>query len=132
MYLGTDFAEFASGPIESFPVMHAVAPAYVNSMQQPQAQVHAVTSVQYVPPAVPSADWVQETPAARGQVVEVDHLMLGSFPTPASTGGATGVLTATELQHPQAQPYVPVAQHVSAVAQHVPEAQGISRNDARV
>jgi hypothetical protein len=115
--------------------MHAVAPAYVNSMQQPQAQVHAVTSAQYVPPAVPSAqymppayyaaDGVHGTSAARGQVVEVGQLMLGSFPAPASTGGATGVLTAASSQHPQAQAHVPVAQHV-------PETQGISRNDARV
>ena len=105
--------------------MHAVAPAYVNSMQQPQAQVHAVTSAQYVPPAYYAADGVQGTSAARGQVVEVGQLMLGSFPAPASTGGATGVLTATASQHPQPQPHVPVAQHV-------PETQGISRNDARV
>ena len=71
-------------------MLHAVAPAYVNSMQQPQAQVHAVTSAQYVPPPVPSAqymapayyaaDGVQATPGARGQVergqvVQVGQLM---------------------------------------------------------
>ncbi len=120
-------------------MLHAVAPAYVNSMQQPQAQVHAVTSAQYVPPPVPSAqymapayyaaDGVQATPGARGQVergqvVQVGQLM-SSFPAPASTGGATGVPTATVSQYPQAQAHVPVAQHV-------PETQGISRNDARV
>lgn len=115
--------------------MHAVAPAYVNSMQPPQAQMHAVTSAQYVPSAVPSAqymppayytaDGVQGTPAAHGQVVEVGQLMLGSFPAPASTGGATAVPTATVSEQPQTQPHVPVAQHV-------PETQGISRNDARV